>query len=120
MKHLHMTLALLSVLLFTLRFVWLLTNSGQLNKKWVKIAPHVIDTFLLLLGVGLAVKLSMNPMEQLWLGEKLIAVLGYILMGFYTLKLAKTNFTRIFGFLGALAWIIIAVKLAVTKQGIFF
>jgi len=120
MKHLHMTLALFSVALFTLRFVWVLKNSANLDKKWVKIAPHVIDTFLLLLGVGLAFKLSLNPVEQLWLGEKILAVFAYIFTGFYTLKLAKNNMMRVIGYLGALGWIMLVVRLATTKQGVFF
>lgn len=120
MKHLHMTLALLSVALFTLRFAWLLMNSAQLDKKWVKIAPHVIDTLLLVIGVVMAVKLSINPMEQLWLGEKILAVLAYIFTGYYTLKLAKNNMMRVIGFLGALGWIMLIVRLAMTKQGVFF
>ncbi|WP_077342430.1 SirB2 family protein [Pseudocolwellia agarivorans] len=120
MKHLHMTLALLSVGLFTLRFAWLLMNSAQLDKKWVKIAPHVIDTFLLVLGVIMAVKLSINPMEQLWLGEKILAVFAYIFTGYYTLKIAKNNMMRVIGYLGALGWIMLVVRLAMTKQGVFF
>jgi len=120
MKHLHMTLALLSVILFTLRFVWVLMNSQQINKKWVKIAPHVIDTFLLVIGITMAVKLSINPVEQLWLAEKILAVFAYIFTAFYTLKLAKNNTMRIIGFLGALGWIALVVKLAITKQGVFF
>ncbi|WP_076419069.1 SirB2 family protein [Colwellia sp. UCD-KL20] len=120
MKHLHMTLALLSVGLFTLRFAWLLMNSAQLNKKWVKIAPHVIDTFLLVLGVIMAVKLSINPIEQLWLGEKILAVFAYIFTGYYTLKIAKNNMMRVIGYLGALGWVMLVVRLAMTKQGVFF
>ncbi|XPF94624.1 SirB2 family protein [Colwellia sp. RE-S-Sl-9] len=120
MKHLHMTLALLSVGLFTLRFAWLLMNSAQLDKKWVKIAPHIIDTLLLVIGVVMAVKLSINPMEQLWLGEKILAVFAYIFTGYYTLKLAKNNMMRVIGYLGALGWIMLIVRLAMTKQGVFF
>ena len=120
MKHLHMTLALISVALFTLRFVWVLMSSEQLNKKWVKIAPHIIDTLLLVLGITMAVKLSINPVEQLWLAEKILAVFAYIFTAFYTLKLAKNNTMRIIGYLGALGWVALVVKLAVSKQGVFF
>lgn len=120
MKHLHMTLALISVGLFTLRFAWTLLNSGQLEKKWVKIAPHIIDTLLLSLGIIMAVQLSINPFEQIWLGEKIIAVLAYIFTGYYTLKLAKTKLMQVIGYLGALGWIMLVVKIAMTKQGVFF
>ena len=120
MKHLHMTLALISVSLFTLRFAWTLLNSGQLEKKWVKIAPHIIDTLLLSLGIIMAVKLSINPFEQIWLGEKILAVLAYIFTGYYTLKLAKTKPMQVIGYLGAIGWIMLVVKIAMTKQGVFF
>jgi len=119
-KHLHMTAALLSVLLFTLRFVWTLVGSEQLNKKWVKILPHVIDTCLLAFGLVLMMKLALNPFEQLWLGEKLLAVVAYIFTGYYTLKLARTRLMQVVGFVGALGWIVLVVKLAMTKTPVLF
>ena len=119
-KHLHMTVALMSVLLFTLRFVWTLKSSQQLDKKWVKILPHVVDTFLLLLGLVLMMKLALNPFEQMWLGEKLLAVVAYIFTGYYTLKLAKKRMLQVIGYLGAVGWLILVVKLAATKTPILF
>jgi uncharacterized membrane protein SirB2 len=119
-KHLHMTVAVISVALFTLRFAWLLLNSDKLNRKWVKVLPHIVDTLLLGIGIAMVVKLAINPMEHLWLLEKLLAVLAYIFTGYYTLKLARTRFMQIFGYLGAIGWILLIVKLAITKQPIFF
>ena len=54
-KHLHLTLAVISISFFTLRFAWLLINSDQLNRKWVKITPHIIDTLLLVIGAIMVV-----------------------------------------------------------------
>ena len=119
-KHLHMTLAVLSITLFTLRFAWLLLNSPMLQRKWVKIAPHIIDTFLLVLGIAMAVKLAINPVEQLWLGEKILAVIAYIFTGYFTLKLARNRFMQIVGYLGAMGWIMLVVRLAMTKESILF
>ena len=119
-KHLHITVAVLSIALFTLRFIWTLTESAQLNKKWVKICPHIIDTVLLTLGVVLAIKLSINPFEQLWLGEKLLAVIAYIFTGYYTLKVARNKPMQIIGYLGAMGWIILAIRVVFTKETIFF
>lgn len=118
-KHIHMTLAVISVLLFTLRFTWLLLNSELLQRKWVKIAPHIIDTLLLVIGVAMAVKLAINPMEQLWLAEKLIAVIAYIFTGYYTLKLARNRMMQIFGYLGAMGWVMLVVRLAMTKEALY-
>jgi uncharacterized membrane protein SirB2 len=119
-KHLHMTIAAVSVALFTLRFIWLLLGSDQLNKKWVKIAPHIIDTLLLLLGVMMAVKLVINPFEQLWLAEKILAIIAYIFTGYYTLKLARNNMFKVIGYLGALGWFMLIVRIAMTKQTVLF
>jgi len=119
-KHLHMTLAVLSVSLFTLRFIWLLTNSAKLKAKWVKITPHIIDTLLLSFGVVLAVQYSINPIEQLWLGEKLLAVVAYIFTGYYTLKLAKNKSMQIIGYLGAMGWVMLIVRLAMAREPLFF
>ena len=119
MLHLHMTLAVLSIALFTLRFIWLLTNSSKLSAKWVKISPHIIDTLLLTVGVVMAVKYSINPFEQLWLGEKLLAIVAYIFTGYYTLKLARNKAMQIIGYLGAMGWIMLIVRLAMTREPLF-
>ena len=119
LKHLHMTIAVLSITLFTLRFVWTLTGSALLDKKLIKISPHVIDTLLLALGVVMAVKLAINPMEQLWLAEKLLAVIAYIFTGYYTLKLARNRMMQFIGYLGAMGWVMLVFRLAMTKETLF-
>ena len=119
-KHLHMTLAVLSVSLFTLRFIWTLMHSAKLQAKWVKITPHIVDTFLLAIGVLMAVQYAINPMEQLWLGEKIIAIFAYIFTGYYTLKLARNKTMQIIGYLGAMGWIMLIVRLAMTREPLFF
>lgn len=120
MKHLHMTLAVISIALFTLRFILTLMQSQQLTKKWLKIAPHVVDTFLLLLGVGLAVKLAINPVEQLWLAEKLLAIVLYIFTGLYALKFARNKVMQVIGYFGAMGWVLLAIRIAMTKDNIIF
>lgn len=120
LKHLHMTLAVLSISLFTLRFIWTLINSAKLQAKWVKITPHIVDTFLLTIGVVMAVQYSINPIEQLWLGEKILAIFAYIFTGYYTLKLAKNKTMQLIGYLGAMGWVMLIVQLAMTREPLFF
>ncbi|WP_426008788.1 SirB2 family protein [Aeromonas salmonicida] len=86
LKHLHMTLAIVSLLLFVYRWMLSLNASPRLQQRWLKIAPHVNDTFLLLFGVLLAVTLQMNPGQQPWLMAKLIALVVYIGLGVMALK----------------------------------
>ena len=119
LKHLHMTVAVISILLFTFRFALTLVNSNKLSLKWLKIAPHIIDTLLLGLGIALAIKLSINPGEQLWLAEKILAVFAYIFTGYYTLKLARNRTMQIIGFLGAIGWIMLIVRIAISKETVF-
>lgn len=119
-KHLHMTLAVLSISLFTLRFIWTLSNSSKLQAKWIKITPHIIDTLLLIIGVVMVVQYSINPIEQLWLGEKLLAVFAYIFTGYFTLKLARNKPMQIIGYLGAMGWVMLIVRLAMTREPLFF
>ncbi len=119
-KHLHMTLAVLSISLFTLRFIWTLANTSRLQAKWIKITPHIVDTLLLAFGVVMAVQYSINPIEQLWLGEKLLAVVAYIFTGYFTLKLARNKPMQIIGYLGAMGWVMLIVRLAMTREPLFF
>ena len=86
LKHLHMTLALVSLLLFLYRWSLALAGSGRLQQKWLKVLPHINDTFLLLFGVLLAVTLQLSPGQQPWLMAKLIALVVYIGLGVMALK----------------------------------
>lgn len=119
MKHLHITLAVLSITLFTYRFILTVMASKKIDQKWLKISPHIIDTFLLIAGISLAVKYHINPLEQLWLGEKLLALCAYIFTGYYTLKLARNKAMQIFGYLGAMGWVMLMVRLAMTRETMF-
>ncbi|MGL5845005.1 MAG: SirB2 family protein [Aeromonas veronii] len=85
-KHLHMTLALVSLLLFIYRWSLALAGSDRLQQKWLKTLPHINDTFLLLFGVLLAVALQLSPGQQPWLMAKLIALVLYIGLGVMALK----------------------------------
>ena len=114
-----MTVAAISILLFVLRFMLTLVNSKKLDLKLLKIMPHIVDTLLLVFGVALAVELAINPLEQLWLAEKLIAVIAYIFTGYYTLKVARNRMMQIIGFLGAMGWIMLIVRVAMNKQAFF-
>lgn len=119
-KHIHMTLAVISISLFTLRFIWTFTGSSKLQAKWIKITPHIIDTLLLTFGIVMTVQYSINPVEQLWLGEKLLAVIAYIFTGYFTLKLARNKPMQIIGYLGAIGWVMLIVRLAMTREPLFF
>ncbi|MGL5037685.1 MAG: SirB2 family protein [Aeromonas sp.] len=114
-KHLHMTLALISVLLFIYRWSLALAGSERLQQKWLKILPHINDTLLLVFGVLLAVMLQMSPSQQPWLMAKLIALVLYIGLGTMALKRPLRSQKLITG-IAALAMFGYIVGAAVTKS----
>lgn len=119
-KHIHLTAVVLSVALFTLRFVWAQFDPGFLNKKWVKIVPHIVDTILLVSAIWLCTLISQYPFVSEWVTFKVIGVLAYILMGLLALKWGRTVTMRWVGFVGALAWLALTAKVAISKQALMF
>ena len=85
LKHIHMTLAIITILGFLLRSVWLFKQSPSLQKKWVKISPHVIDTLLLASGIALWATWY-GAVFQPWLIAKLVMIVVYIAFGIITFK----------------------------------
>jgi uncharacterized membrane protein SirB2 len=85
LKHIHMTLAIITILGFLLRSVWLFKQSPSLQKKWVKITPHIIDTLLLATGITLWATWY-GAVFQPWIVAKLIMIVLYIAFGIVTFK----------------------------------
>lgn len=83
----------------------MLRTPHLLQKKWVKITPHIIDTALLVSAISLAILLGATPFNSPWLLAKIIALLLYIVFGSIALKRGKTKTVRV------TAWLI--------AQGIF-
>ena len=118
LKHSHMLFAMLSVLLLVVRFALLTKGSALLQTKFLKIVPHVVDTLLLLSAVSL-MTLSQYPISTPWLTDKVVGVAAYILMGVVALK-GRTPMLRIMAFLGALGWLSLVVRVAITKTPVLF
>lgn len=119
-KHLHMTTALLSIAFFIVRAWWSVREVTLLQRRWVRILPHINDTLLLLLGVTLMVMLSMWPHQHPWLAAKLLGLLGYILLGTVAIKRGRTPMTRGLAALAAIVVFCYMAGAAVTKDALFF
>lgn len=103
LKHSHMLFAVISGLFFLVRGAWMLMDSGMLQKKWVKIVPHVVDTLLLACAIGLCVILGQYPFVESWLTVKVVLLVAYIVLGTVALKRGKTKAIRTAAFFAALA-----------------
>lgn len=95
-KHLHITCVTLSLLFFILRATWSVQGSALLQQRWVKVAPHVIDSLLLIFGVWLMVILKLG-FDQPWLWAKWAGLVFYVGLGGVAIKRGRTGLIR-FGF----------------------
>ena len=120
LKHTHMLCALLSLVFFVVRSLWAFQDSAMLQKKWVKISPHVIDTVFLLSAIGLVIILQQYPFVSAWVTVKLIGLVVYIGLGLMTLKKAKNNAQRAVFFALALLTYFYILGVAMHKQALFF
>jgi len=112
-KHLHVTAAVLSVLLFIIRACWAVTGSPRLQSGFARIAPHIIDTLLLLGGIYLA---SVLGWHQPWIAAKLVGIVLYIAVGTVAIKRGKTPAGRATAAVAAVIIFLYIVGVALTKQ----
>jgi uncharacterized membrane protein SirB2 len=103
LKLAHQVCALLSITGFTVRGGLMLAGSSLLRRPWMRTWPHLIDTLLLVSGIWMAVNLQLHPGNSPWLAAKLIALLLYIGLGFFALRLGKTRRIRTGAFIAAIA-----------------
>ncbi|HIC8863098.1 TPA: SirB2 family protein [Aeromonas hydrophila] len=121
-KHLHLLLIGLTVLMFMLRFYWLQTGSSRAASAGTLRLSGWLNGLVVLSGVLLCMVLDLNPLNNAtpWLSEKLTAILVVAFLAMMALRLARSNGIRWFAFLGALGWVFFIAKLAVYKQASLF
>lgn len=117
-KHFHLLMVVLSVSFLLVRYAMSLKPAAILQTRFFKIAPHVIDTLLLISAVLLMLTLQQYPFVHAWLTEKFLAVLAYIVLAVMAFR-GRTAFIRWVCFLGALGWLGLALRVAMTKQPVF-
>lgn len=118
-KHLHLSFVAVSVLFLIIRFFWLWSESPQLQKKWVKVVPHVIDTGLLISAFALCALIGQYPLIDAWVTEKIFAVVLYILCAAAAFRI-KLKPVQLVAMGTSLLWLLIIAKLAVLKQPMLF
>ena len=120
LKYLHVFCVLLSGAGFALRGVWMLQGSPMLAHRWVSIAPHIVDTALLVSAIALAVTTRQYPLAHGWLTAKVLGLVAYIVLGTVALKRGRTPGIRLAAFCGALAVFAYIVAVAMTKSALPF
>lgn len=119
-KLIHISTAFISISLFILRGFWVFKGSSMMQRKWVKILPHVNDTILLVSAIILAVGIQQYPFVQGWLTAKFVALLAYIAFGMFALKRARTKENKMVFFILALVTFAYIVMVATTRNVTWF
>ncbi|MDJ0653743.1 MAG: SirB2 family protein [Xanthomonadales bacterium] len=115
LKTAHMVLATVSISGFLLRGAGRLGGRSWVRRRWVRIAPHVIDTLFLVSGVTLAWILGASPLNTDWLAAKIAGLVAYILLGILAFR-GRRRGLRVVSFVLALAAFGYVVLVAFSKR----
>ncbi|OGT65318.1 MAG: hypothetical protein A2993_04080 [Gammaproteobacteria bacterium RIFCSPLOWO2_01_FULL_47_190] len=115
-RTIHIAFAVLTIISFTLRGMWMLMDSPLLLSKPARIVPHIIDTLLLFSGIVLVINYTSYHHGYGWLLAKLAAIILYIGTGAIALKYGKTRMIRIIALIISCCLLVIIVSLALTRS----
>jgi len=115
-KYLHVACVILSLSGFAARGALMLAESPYLNVRWVRVAPHVVDTVLLASAAWLAWALQQYPFVHGWLTAKVVGLLAYIGFAMVALRRGRTKRIRTAFLLLAVASAAYVVWVALTRD----
>ena len=115
-KIIHMSCAMISVIGFIARGILKIKDSPLVERKLVKILPHVVDTILLASAIVLVVMSGQYPWAAPWVGAKIVGLLVYIGLGVVVMRTAKTPKTRMTAFVLAIITALYIFMVAGTKS----
>ena len=116
LKTLHVTTVVISRILFLWRWIYVLRYEPASRPRWMRWLPHLNDTLLLILGLGLVWQTQQYPFVAGWLTAKLTALLLYIFLGLYVMRFASGPLARFYGGISALTVFGYMVGVAVTRN----
>lgn len=115
-KHFHIACVILSGTGFFLRGVLMLLDSPLLQRRWIKVVPHVNDTALLAAALALTVLTDQYPFIDNWVTAKVFGLMAYIVLGSLALRAGKTKRARLAAWIAALMAFGYVVSVALTKS----
>jgi len=119
LKHTHVTLVTLSLSTFAVRGLGVLAGGRWPLRPVLRRATMAVDSLLLASGAALWALLGLNPLQQSWLGTKLVLLLLYIALGTVALKRGRRARTRAAAVAAALvcAGMMVGIALAHHPRG---
>ena len=115
-KYLHVACVVVSLAGFAVRGALMLAGSPLLGTRFVRVAPHVVDTALLASAAWLAWFVGQYPFVHGWLTAKVLGLVAYIVLGTIALKRGRTRTIRVAAFAAALASAGYVVSVALTRD----
>ena len=115
-KFIHVASVTLSLAGFFLRGLLLARASPLMNRRWLRVLPHVNDTVLLAAALTLVLMSGQYPFVQGWLTAKVFGVVAYIILGSLAMRPGGTRKMRILAGIAAMVvfgWI---VSVALTRN----
>ena len=91
-------------------------QSPWLQRPWVRIVPHGVDSCLLASAVTLAALSGQYPFTVDWLTAKFFGLLAYIVLGAVALRCGRSLVTRRLALSAALVVYAYIVSVALTRQ----
>ena len=116
LKYFHVACVIISGGGFFVRGLWMLRASPRLDARWVRVAPHIVDTLLLASAIGLVIATHQYPLVQGWVTAKIFGLLAYIGLGTVALRRGKTRAIRLASWIGAIATFGYIVSVALTRN----
>jgi uncharacterized membrane protein SirB2 len=115
-KYVHVGCVVLSLAGFAARGALMLRGSPLLQARFVRVAPHVVDTLLLASALWLAWMMQQYPFVHGWLTAKVLGLLAYIILGSIALRRGHTLAVRLAALAGALLAAGYVAAVALTKN----
>lgn len=114
LKLIHIIFIFSSFASFIGRVALLHIKPMLLQKKLFKIAPHIIDTLLLLTGILLVFQGNWLNGEYGWIISKFAILLLYIVLGVITMR--SVGFKHWMAFIAAVTCFVFIFIIAISKQ----
>jgi uncharacterized membrane protein SirB2 len=119
LKWVHVAAVIASGSGFVARAALMLTDSPLLAARFVRIAPHVVDTVLLAAAVAMALMARLSPHAHPWLAAKIVGLLVYIVLGAVALRYGRTRRVRVLALTGAVLTFAYIVGTALQRDALW-
>lgn len=102
LRTLHVAAVAVSISLFVFRAGLRLADAALLQNRFLRVAPHVVDTVLLASAVLLTLIVHEYPFVNGWLTAKVVGLAAYVVLGSIAIRRGRTPAVRATALVAAL------------------